>query len=81
MELQLIFSASGTIKQTVRLNAKAVALGITPKRLQSGLNSGKYVTTVQEGGTVEITATGEAIGAVVGVVNEMEYEQFEVAKT
>ena len=81
MELQLTFSASGTIKQTVRLNAKAVALGITPERLQAGLSSGEYVTTVQESGTVEITATGEAIGAVVSVDNEMEYGEFVVDKT
>ena len=81
MELQLRFSASGTIKQTVQLNAKGVALGITPERLQAGLSSSEYVTTVQEGGTVEITATGEVIGAVVSVDNEMEYGEFEVDKT
>lgn len=46
--------------------------------LQEGLNSGKYVTTIQEKGSLEILESEEKIGWVVDVENSLEYSDFEV---
>jgi hypothetical protein len=72
--VEISFLASGHVNQSVRLIDK----DITPDELVSMLNSGKASTTVQEDGTIEITATGRVIGIVEDVDNHMGYEDFEV---
>jgi hypothetical protein len=72
----LSFTAQGHISQTIQITNPAY----TPKRIVAMLNSGKAVTTVQENGTVDIVATGEVIGKVVNVNNELEYDDFELVK-
>jgi len=69
----LSFTAQGYIKQTVEItNPK-----YTPKKVIAMLNAGEAATTVQEGGVVEIVATGEIIGKVVNVDNNLEYEEYD----
>ena len=73
-EFEISFCASGHITQTVEITD----LKLTAEQLQRGLNSGKYVTTVQEDGTVDITKSGKKIGVVRNVDNELSYEDFTV---
>jgi hypothetical protein len=73
--VDLSFTAHGYIKQTVKITKD----DITPRQLVDMLNSGEAVTTIQEhNGSVEIFATGEKIGEVVNVDNELEYDDFEL---
>lgn len=73
-EITITFNASGYVRQTVQItNPK-----FTPEQVVQMLNDGSAVTTVQEGGTLDITATGEKIGEVVNVDNDLEYEEFDL---
>jgi uncharacterized membrane protein len=69
---ELSFTATGHIEQTIEITN----LAYTAKKIVAMLDSGEATTTVQEGGKVEITATGEVIGKVVNVDNSLEYEEF-----
>lgn len=70
----LSFTAQGHVNQTIQITNPAY----TPRQIVDMLNSGDAETTVQEDGTVDITATGEVIGKVVYVDNHLEYEDFEL---
>jgi hypothetical protein len=71
----ITFTAQGYVKQTVELQP---GVKLTPKQLENGLNSGRYGTTIQEDGTLEITRSGKILGTVVNVENQLEYAGFEV---
>jgi hypothetical protein len=73
---KVTFSVSGTITETIRITDPS----ITISKLQKMLKSGEAVTTIQEWGSVDITATGLVIGTVEVVDNECEYTDFEVTK-
>jgi len=53
-------------------------LRITPASLQRGLNTGYYLTTIQEGGEI-ISRGGKVVGRVEGKT-DLEYFDFEVAE-
>ena len=76
--MRIAFSAQGQVKQRVTL----LKTGVSAKELQDGLNSGRYVTTIQEGGEfsthIEETSTGEKVARIDDVNNELEYSDFEV---
>jgi hypothetical protein len=73
-EVQVVFSVSGYVKQTVVLNRN-----IPAKELQKLLNEGDVVTTIQENGEVFLLQDGMIdIGRVVSVDNNCEYEDFHV---
>lgn len=74
MKIRISFAASGYVGQTIEMTNPE----ITPQQLIDGLNSGLYVTTIQEDGSVDITKSGESIGRVVDVDNCLEYEEFEL---
>ena len=68
------FEAQGVVKQRVVLKRN-----ISAAELESGLESRKYVTTIQENhGTIEVLATGEIIAEIQSVDNELEYSDFKV---
>ena len=73
---EIRFSAQGWVKQFVLVQPEFKSL--TAEELQSMLNKGEAMTTVQEGGLVEIVKDGKIIAAVDNVENEMEYTDFEV---
>tara|TARA_Y100000034_G_scaffold75750_1_gene90941 strand:+ start:3953 stop:4183 length:231 start_codon:yes stop_codon:yes gene_type:complete len=70
----ITFSAQGWIKQHVVLCDD----NVTAEEAQKGLNDGTMVTTIQEGGSLEITKDGKRVGVVEFVDNNLEYEDFEV---
>ena len=77
--VKLRFSAQGIVNQTVEI----VDSSITPDILIKMLKNGEAVTTIQEGGNVEITSSkimtaGKRIAIVVDIDNELEYEDFEL---
>jgi hypothetical protein len=72
--MKIKFSVSGVVEQEVKM----IDPLISRSALQQLLNTGKVVTTIQEGGTVEFLKDGEVIGKVVSVDNECSYEDFEV---
>ena len=69
--IKVTFGASGYVTQDI-----AVADDISEQEMAENLNSGKWVTTIQEGGNLEVTASGEVIGKVVNVDNDLEYDEF-----
>jgi hypothetical protein len=69
--IKVTFGASGYVSQDI-----SVADDISAEELAENLNSGKWVTTIQEGGNLEVTESGEVIGKVVNVDNELEYDEF-----
>lgn len=75
-EVEITFSVNGHVRQQVKL---VDGCALTVAQIQDGLNLGKFVTTIQEDGTLDITATGETIGTIVDVFNECEYTDFYVA--
>jgi len=72
---KISFSGAGSVSQTIEL---VDGINLSREELQDGLRSGKYVTTIQEDGSVDVTATGEVIAKVVYVNNELEYSDFDV---
>lgn len=73
--MKVTFSAQGTITQEISL----IDESLTASDIQSGLNSGKYATTVQEGDTfIEEIGTGKRIASIVNVDNNLEYFDYEV---
>jgi hypothetical protein len=68
-EVQIVFSVTGFVKQTVVLNRN-----IPAKELQEMLNAGTASTTIQSNG--EVFYGNDNIGRVVSVDNECEYEDF-----
>lgn len=72
--MQITFTATGTVRQSVKMIDKT----ITAERLQEMLRSGTALTTIQEGGSVDITADGRKIAEVNDVYNELEYADFDV---
>jgi hypothetical protein len=76
-EFEIFFSVQGYVTQTVEI----VDPKMTPAKLQTMLNNGKACTTIQEGGTVDITASGKVIARVRFVDNNCEYSDFEVEDT
>ena len=74
MKVEITFCAQGYVKQTVHITKKEW----TPEKLEEALNEGKVATTIQEDGTVDVVASGEVIGTVENVDNNLEYEDFSV---
>lgn len=75
--VEIRFSVLGDVKQTVIVTRP----GYSPQRLQSLLNGGEVLTTIQENGQMVVqTSSGKetVIGTVVDVENECSYELFEV---
>lgn len=82
-EMTVTFSVQGYVKQHVVITDSR----ITPASLQRGLNTGYYLTTIQEGGEI-ISRGGKVVGHLVtihalylyGLSNkiELEYSDFEV---
>lgn len=77
MKVEIRFSVQGYIKQVVEITKD----GYTPERIQEELNKGILVTTVQEDGTMDVTASGEVVGKVASVDNNLEYDDFEVEES
>lgn len=73
-EAEIVFSASGHIVQKVQLLKR----GLVAKDLTAMLESGEASTTIQKGGEVEITESGEVIAVVLSVDNCLEYSNFDV---
>jgi hypothetical protein len=73
-EFEVSFTVMGDATQTVTVDD----LSITEEQLQKLLSSGKAVTTVQEGGTVDMTKSGRRIGRVRSVDVNCTYEDFSV---
>jgi hypothetical protein len=74
MKLKISFSAVGWVQQTIEITDP----NITPMELVTGLNSGKFVTTIQKNGSVDITDSGKSVGKVINVDNSLEYSDFEL---
>lgn len=72
-EVEVTFNVAGYVKQTIVITNP----NFNPEQVVKGLQDGTLVTTVQEGGSVDVTATGEEVGRVVHVENECEYTDFE----
>lgn len=72
-QIEIAFSVEGTIKQTLEI----VNPEYTLETILAGLASGKLATTIQEGGSVDVVATGEKIATVINVDNELGYFDFE----
>lgn len=77
-EVKITFSVHGYIKQTVQLHNDC---HLTAEEIEVSLADGKLVTTIQEDGTLDITENGQAIGQIVYVDNECEYEDYEVVES
>lgn len=71
--IKVTFDAFGYVTEYI-----AVSDEVSAEELEANLNSGKWVTTIQEGGSLEVAATGEVIGKVVDVENSLEYDEFSV---
>jgi len=74
--LSASFDASGYVVQDIEVPDE-----VSAEELESKLASGEWVTTIQEGGSLEVTATGEVIGKVVSVDNNLEYDGFAAAES
>ena len=73
MEVRLEFSVTGSVRQVVDI----LDPSITPDVLVAGLNSGKYLTTVQENGDVVVNEPSlRVVARVLSVDNECAYEDF-----
>lgn len=69
--IRVMFGASGYVTQDIE-----VADEVTAEELEAKLNSGEWATTIQEGGSLDVTATGESIGKVLYLDNGLEYDEF-----
>ena len=76
MQIEVVFSVHGWVKQTIALNDKGKELGVD--KIQEMLNNGSLATTVQEDGTLDITSSGEVVGNITSIDNNLEYEDFEI---
>lgn len=76
MDCEIRVSAQGDFKQKVHI----IDPHLTIEDLQAGLNSGRFATSIQEGGVIEEVGTGRIVGSVVSVDNRLEYSDFEVEK-
>jgi ABC-type molybdate transport system substrate-binding protein len=72
-QVEIAFSVEGSVKQTIEIINPAY----TPEMIVSGLASGKLATTIQEGGSVDVVATGEKVATVINIDNELGYFDFE----
>lgn len=73
---EISFTAQGYVKQTVEITDETW----TASKLEKALNKGKVVTTIQEDGSIDITASGKSIGKILNVDNNLEYEDFDVTE-
>lgn len=71
-ELSLTFSVQGWVRQTVKITDP----NYSQEQIVEMLSKGTAITTIQEDGTIDITATGHPIANVVNVDNECEYSDF-----
>ena len=69
--IKITFGASGYVTQDLSVSDEVSAEEVAAK-----LNSGEWMTTIQEGGSLEVVASGEIIGKVVNVDNDLEYDEF-----
>jgi len=72
-EISISVMAEGWFKETIELNDDCT---LTDAEILEKLNKGELVTTIQENGFLDITATGESIGKILDVNNELEYHHF-----
>jgi hypothetical protein len=73
--IKITFGASGYVTQDISVPDEVSAEEVAAK-----LNSGDWMTTIQEGGNLEVVASGEVIGKVVNVDNDLEYDEFSVER-
>jgi len=71
-QLEVTFSVIGYVKQIVDIPS-----GIAANELARKLESEQVLTTIQEGGTVDLL-DGMTVGTVLDVMNHCQYECFEV---
>ena len=71
--VRIAFGAAGYVTEDIE-----VADDVDEQVLADKLASGEWVTTIQEGGSLEVTASGQVIGRVVNIDNELEYDEFEL---
>jgi hypothetical protein len=72
-EQRISFYVSGYAVQTVKLEN-----GYTVEQVVEMLNDGRAITTIQEGGSIDITENGKKIGTVECVDESLEYTSFQV---
>lgn len=79
MKASITFSANGYFTQEVEITKE----GLTAQQLQEMLNAGKAWTTIDDSGEgkVEIVETGEIIGRVLSVDNNLDYDDFVVEES
>jgi hypothetical protein len=75
-EFELSFLVSGHVKQTIEIRDPKY----TPEKIVKGLSKGTIVTTIQEGGNMELLKNGHVIGKVVNVDNQCEYFDYELGE-
>ena len=75
-KFRITFNVMGHVTQEVEIPDEKM----TRVRLKNMLESGKYVTTIQEDGSIDCISTGKIIGKVISVDNECSYEDFDVEK-
>lgn len=73
-EVEISFTVQGHCTQYVEITDKK----LTVEKLRAGLRSGKYVTTIQEGGQVMQVRPWKVVGYVRSCDPECAYEDFEV---
>jgi hypothetical protein len=75
MKLEIVFSVSGYVKQTVEVDS-----AITANKLQELLNNGEVATTMGEDGNLIYISSGELIGKVVDMDSDLEYCDYDVTE-
>lgn len=73
-QIYISVSAEGWFNEIIELNDDCK---LTKEEICKKLYNGDLVTTIQEGGSLDITATGESIGKVINVDNELTYADFD----
>jgi len=74
-EIEISFAARGYVKQNIVLLERCQ---LTPEQIIDGINKGTIVTTIQEHGRLEILSTGEVLGHIQSIDNELEYSDYEL---
>jgi hypothetical protein len=72
--MKITFSVEGDVSQEIQITDPK----ITPSTLQTLFDTGKVITTIQEGGTIELIESGKIIGKVLSVENNCSYSDYKV---